>query len=220
MSTLSTTWAGPRHRSPRTGFTDWFRWSITNCCTAPFERFEGLRQLVLKTRDAAGLNACYQGITALDLSEWLGHEQEEYLQISLKFLHDHRRDWRVLFTFGAAGPDRILRMMQAAAPFLRPSIRQLQLFRNEALLQSYLTAQSPVLLQPRACALLSKTLMASPALHNCALVLQILEDLSSCHSRITCRSVQDYLTSPGSLAALLGCQAQDATAVPAKEKEV
>ena len=188
--------------------------------TAPFERFEGLRELVLKTREAAGLNACYQGIAALDLSEWLGHEQEEYLKISLEFLHDHRKDWRILFTFGAAGPDRILRLMQAAAPFLRPSIRQLQLFRNEGLLQDYLTAQSPVLLQPRACDLLSKTLMASPALHNCALVLQILEDLSSGHSRISCRSVQDYLTRPGSLTALLGCPAQTPLTVPAKEKEV
>ena len=66
----------------------------------------------------------------------------------------------------------------------------------------------------------SKTLMAAPELHNCALVLQILEDLASGHSRISCRSVQDYLTSPGSLAAFLGCPAQDAPAVPAKEKEV
>lgn len=62
--------------------------------------------------------------------------------------------------------------------------------------------------------------MASPALHNCALVLQILEDLSNGRSRVSCRSVQDYLTSPGNLAALLGCQAQDVPAVPAKEKEV
>lgn len=188
--------------------------------TAPFQPFDGLRELVLKTRDAAGLNACYQGIAALDLSEWLGHEQDEYLKITFKFLHDHRKDWRILFTFGAARPDRTIRLMQAAAPFLRPSLRQLQLFRNEGLLQDYLTAQSPVLLQPRACDLLSKTLMASPALHNCALVLQILEDLSSGHSRISCRSVQDYLTRPGSLTALLGCPAQTPLTVPAKEKEV
>ena len=186
--------------------------------TAPFQPFEGLRELVLKIREAAGLRACYQGIAALDLSEWLGHEQEEYLTISFKYLHDHRKDWRILFTFGAAGPDRILRMMQTAAPFLRPSIRQMELFRNEGLLESYLTAQAPVLLQPRACALLVKTLMASPALHNCALVLQILEELSCGHSRISCRSVQDYLTRPGSLTALLGCPARDVPAGPPDPK--
>ena len=66
--------------------------------TAPFEKFHGLRQLASQIRDATGLRACYRGIVGLDLTDWFGHEQEEYLKITFKFLHDHRQMWKLLFT--------------------------------------------------------------------------------------------------------------------------
>ncbi len=186
--------------------------------TAPYERFEGLRQLALKIQDSTGLRACFRGIVALDLSEWIGHEQDEYLKITFKYLHDHRQIWRSLFTFGAAEPPQILRMMRAAAPFLRPAVRQLYLFRDKALLQNYLSTQ--VVIQPKACAQLSEVLMASPILHNCSLAVQILDELSAGHSRITLDAVQHYLSRPGNLPSLLQDSPSKYTVFPhIQEKE-
>lgn len=76
------------------------------------------------------------------------------------------------------------------------------------------------MIQPKACAQLSEVLMSSPALHNCALAVQILDELSTGHSRITFDAVQRYLNRPGNLPSLLRDTSSKYTVFPhIQEKE-
>ena len=188
--------------------------------TAPFEKFHGLRQLASQIRDATGLRACYCGIVGLDLTDWFGHEQEEYLKITFKFLHDHRQMWKILFTVGDADVSKIQRMMITAAPYLRLDCRELYLFRDQELLGNYLAGQSG--LAPSICKPLAEKLIAIPAAHNCALIGQILTDISAKADKVNSATVRNYIHAPGNLLSIL-----EASALPAarsctheKEKEV
>lgn len=64
-----------------------------------FERITRYRPFVDPIRKTA--------VAAIDLSEWIGHEREEYLEIFFKFLHDY--DWsfyKYEYVFTAAGADK------------------------------------------------------------------------------------------------------------------
>lgn len=176
---------------------------------APYEKFGCLRQLAAQLRDTAGLRAEFRGIVALDLREWLGHEEELYLSVTFKYLHDHRQTWKILLTAGEATARRIQPLLLAAAPYLRPDLRRLYLFRYRSLLQSYLFSRAN--LEPEAAALLATTCMQTPALQSCAVTGQILDELRSrTSSRVTAAVLRSYLQEETSLPALLDalpCQA-------------
>lgn len=59
----------------------------------PCENFHELRRLILRVQEHTGLRAKYHGIVAVDVSEWLGHEKEEYFTCLLKYLFDHSDHW-------------------------------------------------------------------------------------------------------------------------------
>ena len=56
--------------------------------TPPYDNFHEIRSLILRTRMAAGLCSSYRGIVAIDVSEYRGHEEDEYFTIFLKYLYD------------------------------------------------------------------------------------------------------------------------------------
>lgn len=56
--------------------------------TPPYENFREIRNLILLTRKACGLRSCYRGILAVDVSEYRGHEEDEYFTVLLKYLYD------------------------------------------------------------------------------------------------------------------------------------
>ena len=188
--------------------------------TAPFEKFHSLRQLASQIRDATGLRACYRGIVGLDLTDWFGHEQEEYLKITFKFLHDHRQMWKILFTAGDADISRIQRMMVAAAPYLRLNCRELYLFRDQELLGKYLAGQSG--LSPSVCRILAEKLAATPAAHNCALISQILTDIAAKADTVNSAAVRNYIHAPDNLLSILegGVPPVVRSRTHEKEKEV
>lgn len=53
----------------------------------PYEAFDGIRELQLAVRR---MGAFPPEALALDLTEWVGHEEEEWLEITAMYLHDHR----------------------------------------------------------------------------------------------------------------------------------
>ena len=58
----------------------------------PYEKFEGICKLGEKTKYHPFADPIQKEATAvIDLSEWIGHEQEAYLETFCKFLHDY--DW-------------------------------------------------------------------------------------------------------------------------------
>ena len=64
-----------------------------------YEKFEELKKFQLKVRNSAGAfgkRIC----AAIDISEWIGHENEEYFVISMKYFHDRRSRMDFIFTVG------------------------------------------------------------------------------------------------------------------------
>lgn len=55
----------------------------------PCEKFGKLRSLILLIQENTGLRANFHGIVALEATEWVGHEQEEYFISTIKYLFDH-----------------------------------------------------------------------------------------------------------------------------------
>lgn len=169
----------------------------------PYEKFNGLRTLAAQIRDTAGLRAEFRGIVALDLQEWLGHENDLYLTVTFKYLHDHRRSWKILLTAGENTAERMQPLLRAAAPYLRSDLRRLYLFRYHSLLQSYLCSRAK--LEPGAARILTVLCMRAPVLHNCALIGQILDELRRRpNATITTKDLHQYLQDETSLPAQLG----------------
>ena len=77
------------------GFTDGGRiLEFTLPYAPPYEDFGGIRELQLAVRR---MGAFPPEALALDLTEWVGHEEEEWFEIAAMYLHDHRNLWNYVF---------------------------------------------------------------------------------------------------------------------------
>ena len=56
--------------------------------SAPYERFLELKRLQVEARNHVRFKSNYCGYIALELNDFLTHEEENYFDITLKFLHD------------------------------------------------------------------------------------------------------------------------------------
>lgn len=185
---------------------------------APYETFNELRMLALQIRDAAGLRAEFRGIVALDLSEWLGHETDNYLKVTFKYLHDHRSSWKSLFVAGDADFGRLQWMMQTAAVYLRPRWRQLCLFHDKPLLQQYIAANLSI--EPEACQILARLCTEIPAAQNCSVMEQIFGELKSLsRGCVSCRTLYRYLRDDSSLLVLLNGGIPESISLPEPERK-
>lgn len=185
---------------------------------APYESFNELRLLSLQIHDAAGLRAEFRGIVALDLSEWLSHESDNYLKITFKYLHDHRSIWKSLFVAGDADSGRLQFMLQTAAAYLRPRCRQLCLFHDKPLLQQYIAANLSIV--PDACRMLAQLCMEIPAVQDCAVMEQIFGELGSAsRGSVSCRTLQSYLQDDSGLMVLLNGGTPVSLPVPEPERK-
>lgn len=100
--------------------------------------FAGVRNLILAVRQKTGMRAAFKGIVATDVSEWISHEREEYFTIFLKFLHDHRKGWKFLFTVGCADQNQIKGLLLETVRYLKPKIKEVSGMPDDRLLFEYL----------------------------------------------------------------------------------
>ncbi len=70
--------------------------------TPPFKKFEELKKLILCVNAVKGLRKEFCGVVMLDISEWLGHENDDYFSILLKFLYDKKDFWKCIFVVNSA----------------------------------------------------------------------------------------------------------------------
>ena len=106
----------------------------------PYEKFSELKHLILCIRNATGLRSEFKGIVAVDLFEWLGREDEEYFDITLKFLYDHRHIWKYIFTFKNAELEKIKPVFEASVHYFRTMAIDKCLFNHRDELEKYLRA--------------------------------------------------------------------------------
>ena len=67
----------------------------------PFDKtFHELKRLQGTAAVNAGYRNTFKGYIVMDLSAYLKHADETYLDIALKFLHDQQGDWKYIFMIG------------------------------------------------------------------------------------------------------------------------
>ena len=98
----------------------------------PCDSFQELRRLILRVRENTGLRAEYRGIVAIEATEWLGHEREEYFTVLLKYLYDHREQWQAVIVLQDCGPDRMRRFLAACVRYMTPKQVSIRLFEDAA----------------------------------------------------------------------------------------
>ena len=89
--------------------------------TPPYEMFRGIRSYQYATRYRPFQSEPHRRCAMiLDLSEWLGHENEDYLRVFFKFLHDETGfyDKEYILTAGEADERAIRGLRLLAAEYL------------------------------------------------------------------------------------------------------
>ena len=89
--------------------------------TPPYEKFEELKRLQLKTKDI-DLFSIGKSYIIMDISEWVGHENEEYFVITMKFLHDHAYKWQYIFTVDNYGMSKVKSMLNMLSRHLKGEV--------------------------------------------------------------------------------------------------
>jgi len=88
--------------------------------TPPSRQFHELKKLEETLFEAQGLQAEFKGVVLLDLGSWIGHEQEEYLEIMLAFLADAIKfyEWQLVFSVRDTPLDRAQSLLRTVQEFL------------------------------------------------------------------------------------------------------
>ncbi len=94
----------------------------------PCEPFKELRRLILRIREKTGLRANFRGVVAIEVSEWIGHEREEYFTVLLKYLYDHRTFWRIATVLNRCTSNQINRFLSDCSRYITPRLFTINVF--------------------------------------------------------------------------------------------
>jgi len=83
----------------------------------PYDNFDGIRNIQLAVRKH-DLFETPPVIVAVDLSEWLGHEQDEYFISTIRFCCDHS-NWKYIFTIRGEFGRRAKDMYQLISSYMK-----------------------------------------------------------------------------------------------------
>ena len=96
----------------------------------PCEPFKELRKLILRIRENTGLRASFHGVIAIEASEWVGHECEEYFTVLLKYLYDHRTFWRMAAVLNGCSPNQVTRFISCCSKYITPRLFTVRVFED------------------------------------------------------------------------------------------
>lgn len=99
----------------------------------PYESFQEIRKLILQIRNATGIRSRFHGIIALDVSEYKGHEGEEFFTILLKYLYDNTRGCKVILVCSQYAEKDHRRLLGRCAEFFPVQQEQLNIYDHERL---------------------------------------------------------------------------------------
>lgn len=168
--------------------------------TPPCDRFEGLRNMICAIREKTGLRADFRGVVAIEATEWLGHEQEQYFEAVVKYMADHPGNWCWILNQCTQAQERSFEA--ACKRFCVTRRERLDLFSQEAVLAGILEglfASCDKCLTPEAGetlarALMDKRLVRSRSLDLLSRVTEEMLDLADKAPQITREQVQEYLS--------------------------
>ncbi len=165
----------------------------------PYEDFRGIRDLQLAVRR---MGAFPPEALALDLTEWAGHEEEEWFEIAAMYLHDHRHLWNYLFLVRERDAGDCAALFFTLRAFLVGELREDRTFADPAELAAYLMKHRPT--EPGAADRLAALLMRPDArmFRSYPRVHALLEELSR-GGKITSAKLDEAVKNPASVLHLI-----------------
>ena len=177
----------------------------------PYETFRELRRLILRIRENTGLRDHFRGVVAIEVTDWLGHEGEEYFTVLLKYLYDHRELWQPAFVLNSGTEAQTRRFLFACASYITPRLFDISLFSCPDQLRQTIRRECGLqgkIITRDAAQTLAETLISSKFRHarSLSLIQRTAEELvagSLSSGIITVEAVSEYLTDPHSLLAMI-----------------
>lgn len=123
----------------------------------PYEQFNEIKLMQLTIREKCGLSSDEGSLVCVDISEWAGHEAEEYFNFFLKFAYDHRERWKYILTVDNCVPELSRRLFLAIRMYLNGSLSLIDRWSGLSALASSL--QQNINIDQKAAALLAELLM-------------------------------------------------------------
>ena len=167
----------------------------------PYESFEGIRDLQLAVRR---MGAFPPECLALDLTEWIGHEEEEYFEITAMYLHDHRDLWNYVFLVREREAGDCAALFFTLRAFLAGELREDRTFADRETFAAYLTERFPVerSAADRLASVLTKPTPQARMLRSYPRVNALMEELAR-DGRITDARVFEAVRDPASVLHLI-----------------
>ncbi len=177
----------------------------------PYEPFRELRQLILCIRERTGLRANFQGVVAIEVTQWLGHEKEEYFSVFLKYLYDHRDLWQAALVLNVETESQTQRFLSACAVYMSPRFFDLCLFSQRERIQKAVRRECELqgkFLTRDAAETLAEALVSPQFRHarSLSLIQRTVGELtvnSPSSGIVTEDAVLEYLADPHSLLAMI-----------------
>ncbi len=170
---------------------------------APYEKYDELRKLQLKVRHspcAVGKKIC----AAIDISDWIDHEEEDYFVASVKYFHDHTDRMNFMFTVGECDMARVQKMYVKLRTYMRGAMSVDETFMKVEALAAHIGERTN---DTDAAVLLAQVLMedAMKPLRTYPAVKSICLDIEDMNAKgiITLEDVKAYLSSENSLIHLM-----------------
>jgi len=104
----------------------------------PFDEFKELKKLILRVKESTGLRSDFKGIVAVDLFDWINHENDEYFDITFKFLYDYRHIYKYIFTFRDSNIEKLRPMFNKSINYFRIKVIDKCLFNHKDELKKYI----------------------------------------------------------------------------------
>jgi len=167
--------------------------------TPPYESFEELRKLCRRIRAAERDHTV--DTLAIDLTQWIGHTDEDFFTVACKYFHDHT-DYRYRFTVEGWDSDRVLPLFAKLRAYLPGRLRRDPTFDSPRYLADYLHTLCPF--DREGADALSLLILRKASLHSYDLLGQLAEELKelSGNGIVSHRTIKRYLADPDSILAL------------------
>lgn len=168
-----------------------------------YGEFNQIRKFQLKVRRspyAMGRKIC----AAIDISDWIGHETEEYFVASVKYFHDHSDRMSFVFTVSEGKKADIQNMYVMLRMYMHGTMSIDETFLNVGALAEYIETRSA---ESDAAMLLAEVLMndSMKPLRTYPVIKSICSDIAELSSadKISVDDVKKYLSSESSLMYLI-----------------
>lgn len=178
---------------------------------APCDSFHELRRLILRIRESTGLRANFQGVVAVEVTEWVGHENEEYFSVFLKYLYDHRAVWKPAVILNNRTERQVQRFLSACSRYITPKLYDILLFADKETLCDMLSnafKEQGGNVSLEAAEHLATTMLAEElkSARSLSLIERTVEELLSCAKagrEVNLETVRDYLENSNTLLAMM-----------------